>query len=93
MFDGMPVWHVSVARIHPDRRKIKPVYQWMEHEVRAAAAIAVKTLDGVGNKLHEWHERGDDAIHIRRQLTQPEIELLHTVRPQCPVFTHGNARP
>lgn len=88
----MPVWHVSVARIAVDRKSIKPVYRMLEHEVRDAARIAVKTLDGVGDKLHQWYERGDDAIHMRRQLSQPEIEMLHAVRPQCPVFTHGNAR-
>lgn len=93
MFDGMPVWHVSVVRIAKNRQEIKPVYRWMEREIREAALIAVKSLDGVGDKLHQWHERGEMAIHIRRRLTQPEIDRLHTIMPTCPVFTHGNARP
>lgn len=89
----MPVWHVSVARITGNRREIKPVDYWTNSEIRNAAAIAVKALDGVGNKLHQWHERGEMAIHIRRQLTQPEIDRLHEIKPDAPVFTSGQARP
>lgn len=91
MFDGMPVWHVSVARITSNRQSIKPVDLWVEREIREAAAIAVKALDGVGNKLHQWHERGEQAIHIRRQLSQPEIDELFTRKPDAPVFLHGKA--
>lgn len=87
------MWHVSVARIATNRRAIKPVYRMLEHEIHDAARIAVKTLDGVGNQLHQWYERGEDAIHMRRQLSQPEIEMLYVFRPECPVFTHGKARP
>jgi hypothetical protein len=50
------------------------------------------SLDGVGDKLHQWQERGVDAIHIRRRLAQHEIDLLWSVRPECPVFSAGQAR-
>lgn len=38
-------------------------------------------------------ENGDSAIHIRRHLTQPEIDILYARIPSAPVFTHGVARP
>lgn len=90
MFEGMPVWHVSVARIASSRQAIKERSLWSPTEVRNAARIAVMALDGVGGP-RQWHENGETAIHIRRQLTQPEIDLLHSIRPACPVFTHGKA--
>jgi hypothetical protein len=95
MFGGMPVWHVSVARVAKDRRSIKPRALWSVAEIRHAARIAVTALMGVGvaDKSYQWEENGEGAIHIRRRLSQPEIDLLHQQRPTCPVFTHGVARP
>lgn len=91
MFEGMPVWHVSVARIARDRQTIKARALWSPSEVREASRIAVVALSGVGGR-RQWHENGETAIHVRRQLAQPEIDLLHSIRPTCPVFTHGKAR-
>lgn len=89
----MPVWHASVARIARDRQSIKPRALWRPGEVAYARNVLVNTLAGVGNVDREWREDGELAVHVRRQLKPWEIDVLYELRPDAPVFTHGQAQP
>lgn len=43
-------------------------------------ARALKALDGVGDRAHEWHEWTGFAYHIRRRLTAEEAQRPGEVR-------------
>jgi hypothetical protein len=43
-------------------------------------ARALKALDGVGDRTHEWHEWTGFAYHIRRRLTPEEARGPGDVR-------------
>jgi len=63
------VWHASVA---PTAGQIvlKPTLH----------ARALKALEGVGDRQHEWHEWTGHAYHIRRRLTPEEVQWPEEVR-------------
>jgi hypothetical protein len=41
---------------------------------------ALKALEGVGDRTHEWHEWSGFAYHIRRRLTPEEVHWPEEVR-------------
>lgn len=61
---GGPVWHSSVAGAPK----------------HVAAVLAARVLDGVGSRIAgEWHEWTGKAYHIRRRLTQEEMNVTGPV--------------
>jgi len=84
------VWHVSIARLSKRGDRLLKVDEWPNTVCEAAAILAARVLGGVGGTW-ELNETGDWAIHRRRRLSEEETRLLYSVRPDCPVFTHGEA--
>lgn len=87
----MPVWHSSVARIHPNGRRVLHLREWTQHDKGSARRMALSTVAGVGGQDWDFWQDGDAAIHYRRRLSTEEMRLLHAVNSSCPVFTHGEA--
>jgi hypothetical protein len=63
------VWHASVAPT-AGHIVLKPTLH----------ARALKALDGVGDRQHEWHQWTGFAYHIRRRLTAEEAQWVGEVR-------------
>jgi hypothetical protein len=63
------VWHASVAPT-AEHIVLKPTLHQR----------ALKALDGVGDRAHEWHEWSGYAYHIRRRLTPAEASHIDEVR-------------
>jgi hypothetical protein len=62
---GGPVWHASVS----------PLFSRVSMIEGALFEIADLELRGVGDvKLGGWHEVGDKAVHLRRRLTDKEMQ-------------------
>lgn len=85
----MPVWHASVARVNSLYSGVKRLHDWSRTELRMGDEIIAALLRGVGNGMREWREIGETALHVRRQLSAPEVTMLHQRLPAGPVFTHG----
>ena len=63
------MWHASVAPT-AGHIVLKPTLH----------ARALKALEGVGDRQHEWHEWTGFAYHIRRRLTPEEVQWPEEVR-------------
>jgi len=66
---GGAVWHSSVAPT-AGHIVLKPTLE----------ARALKALEGVGDRAHEWHQWSGFAYHIRRRLTPEEVTWPEEVR-------------
>jgi hypothetical protein len=59
------VWHASVSGFSRQACRYK----------------ALQALDGVGDeKLGQWEEIGEKAVHVRRRLTDDEAKMVGGVR-------------
>ena len=84
------MWHVSIARLNRRGDRILPVEEWPRVVRNQATDLQKRVLKGVGGTW-ELLELGESAIHLRRRLSAEEMSLLHQIRSDCPVFTHGEA--
>lgn len=88
-FDGLPVWHASVA-LWRNLHGPASTRTWTASEMGSASLFMSCALSGVGGET-VMDEVGEVAIHRRIRLTPAEILALSRVNPRCPVFTHGKA--
>jgi hypothetical protein len=61
---GGPVWHASIA---PQRHGLT---------TRRLRKVAMRVLDGVGDRKHEWEEWTGKAYHIRRRMAVHEAQHI-----------------
>ncbi len=84
------MWHVSVARINSDLTGIVPVERWSGAVLAGARELHRRVLIGRGQNW-ELEEIGEMAVHRRRRLSDEEMGILFSIKPDAPVFTHGVA--
>lgn len=81
----MPVWHVSVALQGP--RGPLPRSMWDPLAARAARALCLRTLAGVGDESRaHWSDQERITLQLRRPMNADEIAGLDRARP-LPVET------
>jgi len=76
IFDGLPLWHCSVAR-HTASGGAVPLELW-DHDAidKCERFIRDRLLAGVGDAAREDTEIGDCALHVRRCCSDRELKAL-----------------
>lgn len=79
----MPVWHVSVSVLAPDRRSLRDMPALGERD-------GVKLLAGVGGETEWWFQAPSLIGHLRVALTPAEAAGLP---PGCVIADAGESGP
>jgi hypothetical protein len=77
IFDGLPLWHCSIALIAPSGAPLS-VELWNDDAfVECQWVIRSEALAGVGDSLREHVQIGETALHFCRCCSELEIEGLN----------------
>jgi hypothetical protein len=77
MFDGLPLWHCSIALLAPNGTPLA-LDLWNEDAfVRCHRFARSEALAGVGDPTSEHVQIGESALHFRRCCSEQEIDELN----------------
>jgi hypothetical protein len=80
IFDGLPLWHCSVALLSASGGAV-PLVLWDDDAIKQCERfIRDRLLAGVGDAAREDTEIGECAIHVRRCCSERELEALKRKR-------------
>jgi hypothetical protein len=78
IFDGLPLWHCSIALLAPNGALLA-LEVWNDDAfVGCERFIRTKVLAGIGDLKREHVQIGDTALHFRRSCSEQEIQELNT---------------
>jgi len=82
-FDGLPLWHCSVALIGLNGQPLALPFWHDDAFAECVRLVRLEVLSGIGDPKLEKIEIGDCALHFRRCCSHPETQELN-IRGACP---------
>ena len=77
-FDGLPLWHCSVALVDLNGYPLALPFWHDDAFAECVRLVRLELLAGIGDPTREQIEIGDCALHFRRCCSRPETRELNT---------------